>query len=276
MSKVGTVTVDKTWAIFVWFLDCRFVMTSREHGFEWASRHATERVTRGCEFTSTYVECDFARKRIALVFGIGDGVFFDFLTPWSYNRNDAVDLALGAWSVVSWHDFSYSLIFRVANDCLTILMLRLTARQTMSFAAARSRFALSLWWVLDLGVLQGSLKRNAQLFGGFHASRTGGNFRRSDHQPLTLLALENHPRRRINHPPKTGTSLHLHVIDSSAHSIISPRASQTISTSQPKRGPFITATHVVLNIDFYTVMNDIFLADKKSSIFCNVSYSLDG
>ena len=114
--------------------------------------------------------------------------------------------------------------------------------------------------VLDLGVLQASLKRNAQLFGGFHASRTGGNFRRSDHQPLTLLALENHPRRRINHPPKTGTSLHLHVIDSSAHSIISPRASQTISTSQPKRGPFITAMHAVLNTDFHTVMNDIFLA----------------
>ena len=45
--------------------------------------------------------------------------------------------------------------------------------------------------------------------------------------------------------------------------VISPRASQTISSSQPKRGPFITATHVVLNIDFYAVMNDVFLADKK-------------
>ena len=59
-------------------------------------------------------------------------------------------------------------------------------------------------------------------------------------------------------------------------SVISPRASQSISSSQPKRGPFITAMHVVLNIDFHAAMNDVFLADKKSSNFCNALHSLHG
>ena len=57
---------------------------------------------------------------------------------------------------------------------------------------------------------------------------------------------------------------------------ISPRASQSISSSQPKRGPFITPMHVVLNMNFHPAIDDVVLAHEMTCVLGNAFCSLHG